>query len=200
MPLVLDFHIRQIADDKAFDFCLLKLTIQYIRGCCFITRRFNVKMQLQYVEKYKHQEAFVCLLDQDKSNLVMYLAPIVYMTDTDEHAKRFDNLMYGLMIAQLEESQQFKKGKRHLMDMASTLLQRATIQQVKEKLNLIQSICTDEFWECAGLLDFETVRKELRSLIKFSKSMKVKRYMRLILSKITSSRSIVILNRTETLL
>lgn len=162
-------HLQQAAfiDDsyQAIRTELIEIVVEQI--IALNTELVSVKMQLQYVEKYKHQEAFVCLLDQDKSNLIMYLAPIVYMTDTDEHAKRFDNFMYGLMIAQLEESPQFKKGKRHLMDMASTLLQRATIQQVKEKLNLIQTICTDEFWECAGLLDFETVRKELRNLIKF---------------------------------
>ncbi|WP_342476867.1 DEAD/DEAH box helicase family protein [Paenibacillus sp. FSL H7-0350] len=131
------------------------------------TELVSVKLQLQHIEKYKHREAFVCLLDQDKSNLIMHLAPIVYMSDTDEHAKRFDNFMYGLMIAQLEESPQFKKGKKQLMEVASSLLQRATIQWVKEKLPLIQTIGTEEFWESAGLLDFETVRKELRGLIKF---------------------------------
>jgi type I restriction enzyme R subunit len=131
------------------------------------TELVSVKMQLQHIEKYKHQAAFVCLLDQDKSNLIMHLAPIVYMTDTDEHAKRFDNFMYGLMIAQLEESPQFKKGQKQLRDVASTLLQRATIQQVRDKLTLIQTLGTEEFWESAGLLDFEMVRKELRSLIKF---------------------------------
>ncbi|WP_339312736.1 DEAD/DEAH box helicase family protein [Paenibacillus sp. FSL M7-0896] len=131
------------------------------------TELVSVKLQLQHIEKYKHREAFVCLLDQDKSNLIMHLAPIVYMSDTDEHAKRFDNFMYGLMIAQLEESPQFKKGKKQLMEVASSLLQRATIQWIKEKLPLIQTIGTEEFWESAGLLDFETVRKELRGLIKF---------------------------------
>ncbi|MMZ59798.1 hypothetical protein D1872_218520 [compost metagenome] len=40
VPPILDFHIGQIADDKAFDFSLLKLTIQYIRCCRFITSRF----------------------------------------------------------------------------------------------------------------------------------------------------------------
>jgi type I restriction enzyme, R subunit len=131
------------------------------------TELVSVKLQLQHIEKYKHQEAFVCLLDQDKSNLIMYLAPIVYMSDTDEHAKRFDNFMYGLMIAQLEESPQFKKGKKQLIDVASDLLQRATIQSVKEKLTLILTIGTEEFWESAGLLDFELIRNELRNLIKF---------------------------------
>lgn len=131
------------------------------------TELVSVKMQLQYIEKYKHKVAFVCLLEQDQSNLIKSLAPIVYMDDIDEYAKRFDNLMYGLMLAQVEESAQYKKGKKQLIDVATTLLQRATITEVREKLALIQTIGTDEFWDSANILNFEKVRKELRSLIKF---------------------------------
>lgn len=40
VPPILDFHIGKIADDKAFDFGLLKLTIQHIRCYCFITSLF----------------------------------------------------------------------------------------------------------------------------------------------------------------
>ncbi|OXM82461.1 DEAD/DEAH box helicase family protein [Paenibacillus rigui] len=127
----------------------------------------SVKMQLQYVEKYKHKAAFICLSDVDKSNLTAYLAPIVYMDDTDEHAKRFDNFMYGLMLAQIEGSAQLKKAKKQLIEVSSNLLQRATIPQIKEKLELISTIGTDEFWQSSDLLNFEKVRVELRSLIKF---------------------------------
>jgi len=47
------------------------------------------------------------------------------------------------------------------------LSQRVTIPQIKEKLVLINTIDTDEFWENSGILDFERVRIELRSLIQF---------------------------------
>jgi type I restriction enzyme R subunit len=124
-------------------------------------------MQLQYIEKYKSVEAFVCLTDLDKANLITYLAPIVYMDDTDEHAKRFDNFMYGLMIAQIEGLPQFKKSKKQLIDVSINLLKRATIPQIKVKLQLINTIGTDEFWESSDLVNFEKVRVELRSLVKF---------------------------------
>ncbi|WP_240418371.1 DEAD/DEAH box helicase family protein [Paenibacillus periandrae] len=127
----------------------------------------SVKMQLQYVEKYKHGAAFVCLSDGDKSNLISYLAPIVYMDDTDEYAKRFDNFMYGLMLAQIEGSAQLNKAKKQLIEVSSNLLMRATIPQIKEKIALISTIGTDEFWQSSDLLNFEKVRVELRSLLKF---------------------------------
>ena len=127
----------------------------------------SVKMQLQYIEKYKRTEVFVCLSDSDKGTLNKYLAPIVYMDDTDEYAKRFDNFMYGLMIAQIEGIPQFNKGRKQLVTVCHALSQRATVPQIKEKLELIKTIETDEFWQSSDILNFETVRVELRELIKF---------------------------------
>jgi light-regulated signal transduction histidine kinase (bacteriophytochrome) len=43
------------------------------------------------------------------------------MDDTDEYAKRFDNFMYGLMIAQIEGMPHFKKGKEQLINLGSSL-------------------------------------------------------------------------------
>ncbi|WP_068793505.1 DEAD/DEAH box helicase family protein [Brevibacillus laterosporus] len=126
-----------------------------------------VKMQLQYLEKYKHQESFFYLSDTDKHNLITYLAPLVYMDDTDEYAKRFDNFMYGIMIAQIEGMPQFKKGKKQLIHVSFNLSKRATIPQVKEKLELIKMVGTDEFWQNPDIPIFEKVRLELRSLMKF---------------------------------
>lgn len=125
----------------------------------------SVKMQLQYVEKYANASAYVFVNDTDKHNLISFLAPLVYMDDNDEKAKRFDNFMYGMMIAQLENSPYFKRAKKQLIEVANTLLERATIQAVKEKLPLINTIGTDEFWESADLLTLEYVRVELRGLM-----------------------------------
>jgi len=127
----------------------------------------SVKMQLQHIEKYKHRDAFVCLSDTDKHNLITYLAPLVYMDDPDEYAKRFDNFMYGVMIAQIEGMPQFKKGKKQLIHVSFDLSKRATIPQIKEKLELINIIGTDEFWQDPDIPVFEKVRLELRGLMKF---------------------------------
>ncbi len=126
-----------------------------------------VKLQRQHVEKYKHKAAYICLAEMDRHHLVAHLAPLVYMDDADEYAKRFDNLIYGLMLAQIEGLPQFTRGKKQLMTLCSELSRRATIPQVKAKLGLIQSVASDEFWQSADLLTFEQVRVELRELIKF---------------------------------
>jgi len=128
-----------------------------------------VKLKLQYVEKYKHRRAFLALSDSDVFTLGRELGPLVYMDGRDEHAKRFDNLMYGLMVYALEGSRQFARNRKALTDIAHNLLtERATIPAVRARLELIRTIATEEFWRNATIFDFERIRVELRDLAKFT--------------------------------
>lgn len=129
--------------------------------------RIAVKLRLQYVEKFKERSAFERLSEGDKGELVREIAPLVTLADSDEAAKRFDNLVYGLMLAQIEVDPSFKRMKNRLCDTAAMLEKKAAIPQVRGKLPLIREINTGTFWDTNDILLFETVRKELRALIKF---------------------------------
>lgn len=127
----------------------------------------SVKLKLQYVEKFKKAQAYGYLSEQDKHELITYLAPLVFMEEQDEYAKRFDNFMYGLMLAQMEAAPVFKRLKTQLCNMGNALERRSTIPQIKSKLELIHTIALDEFWAAGDLLSYEQIRIELRELIKF---------------------------------
>ena len=127
----------------------------------------SVKLRMQYVEKYKKQDAFLSISEGDKGELLTQIAPLVQSEETDEFAKRFDNFMYGLMLAHIEQVPAFKYAKKQLCDTASLLERKANIPQIKEKLPLLQEIHTDVFWDANDILLFEKVRKELRGLIRF---------------------------------
>ena len=126
-----------------------------------------VRLRLQYVEKYKKAEVFTYISEGDKGELIQQIAPIVQLEDKDEYAKRFDNFMYGLMLANIEQMPAFKYAKKQLCDMATLLEKKVSIPQIKDKLPIIQEIHTDAFWDANDVLLFEKVRKELRELIKF---------------------------------
>lgn len=126
-----------------------------------------VKLRMQYVEKYKKREAFVSLGEGDKGELLTQIGPLVGSAGTDESAKRFDNFMYGLILAHVEQMPAFKYGKKQLCDTASLLEGKVSIPQIKEKLPVIREIHTDAFWDANDILLFEKVRRELRELIKF---------------------------------
>lgn len=127
----------------------------------------SVKLHRQYVDKYRNREAFACIGEDAKGELLREIAPLVYNKDTDELAKRFDNFMYGLMLAQLEQMPSLRHAQRQLRDTAALLERKATIPQVKDKLPLLKEVQTDVFWEAGDLLLLERVRQELRGLMQF---------------------------------
>lgn len=127
-----------------------------------------VRLRLRYVEKYKERPAFQHISEGDKSELMQYIAPLVQMDEKDEFAKRFDNFMYGLMLANMEKLPSFKYAKKQLCDIAALLERKVSIPQVQAKLPIIQEIGTDAFWDANDILHFEKVRKELRDLIQFT--------------------------------
>lgn len=131
------------------------------------TELVSVRLKLEYVEKYKAKEVFEYISEGNKGELLKEIAPIVKLNDTDEAAKRFDNFIYGLMLAHIEAMPGFKYAQKQLCDIASLLEKKASIPQVKNKMTLIKQINTDEFWEANDVLLFEDTRKELRELMKF---------------------------------
>ena len=126
------------------------------------------RLRLRYVEKYKERPAFQHISEGDKSELMQYIAPLVQMDEKDEFAKRFDNFMYGLMLANMEKMPSFKYAKKQLCDTAALLKRKAGIPQVQAKLPMLQEIGTDAFWAANDVLLFEKARKELRDLIQFT--------------------------------
>lgn len=127
----------------------------------------EIRMRIQYVEKYKKLEAFDFISEGNKNELIQQIAPVVHLDDSDEYAKRFDNFMYGLMLAKIEQMPSFKYVKKQLCDIASILEGKIRISQVKAKLDVIKEINTDDFWAANNILLFEKVRRELRGLIRF---------------------------------
>ena len=131
------------------------------------TELIEVKLKLRYVEKYKKKNAFDSISEGDKGELIQHIAPIVHLNDNDELAKRFDNFMYGLILASMEQMPAFKYAKKQLCGIANLLEGKTSIPQVKDKLPVIQKINTDDFWMANNILMFESIREDLRDLIKF---------------------------------
>lgn len=126
-----------------------------------------VKMQLRHVEKYKQLANFTCLNESDRGELEKHIAPLIANDDNDEFAKRFDNLMYGLMLAQIEQNKRLNVYRKQIGGIADKLMRKITIAQIKAKLPLLEQISNDDFWQNVDILILEKIRQELRDLIKF---------------------------------
>lgn len=127
----------------------------------------SVKMKRQYVEKYKKPEAFTAISERDKGELLEHIAPLVRLDDPDEFAKRFDNFMYGLILASIQHLPSLRRAQKQLCDTAAQLERKASIPQVQNKLQVLREVQAESFWNTNDILLFEWVRKELRELIRF---------------------------------
>ena len=130
--------------------------------------RVAVKLKARYINKFKEAEAFTRLDVEDKGVLLEQIAPLISLYDEDVDAKRFDNLMYSLILATLTENYpQLAYGRNQLNKTVRALEQKQTITEVKNKMPLIKQIMEPDFAKSVNALVWETVRVELRNLIKF---------------------------------
>lgn len=139
----------------------------YSGVCALSDDLVSVRLQKQYVEKYRKRDSFKALSEMDKYELTKYIAGLITSNDTDEFAKRFDNFMYGLMLANIDQLPKLGYFQKQLILTAELLEKKSTIPQVKAKLTLIKDVQTDAFWENISILTLEMVRQELRELMQF---------------------------------
>lgn len=141
-----------------------------------------VRLKRRYVEKYSRKEAFDNLSSDAVGELCKEIAPLVYNDDEDEFAKRFDNFMYGMMIALIEQRKSFTAAKNQLIKTSDLLLGKAGIPQIKMKLAEIKAVQTEEYWDANDILVFEHTRKELRELIQLLHDGKKPRIIKTVLT------------------
>ena len=139
----------------------------YIGICSLSDDLVSVRLQKQYVEKFRNKESFNELSEMDKYELTKFIAPLITSNDTDEYAKRFDNFMYGFMLAHMEQMPTLKYMKGQLILTAELLERKSTIPQIQQKITLIKDIQNDTFWDNISILTMEMIRKELRDLMQF---------------------------------
>lgn len=143
-----------------------ELVASCYNGVCALSDDLvSVRLQKQYVEKYRKRESFKLLAEMDKYELMKYIAPLITSNDTDEFAKRFDNFMYSLMLSQIDQLPKLGYFRKQLILTAELLKKKVTIPQVRAKLPLIKDVQTEEFWDDISILTLEMVRQELRDLM-----------------------------------
>lgn len=137
--------------------------------------RFEVRLELRYVEKYKARKEYECLVDVNKEEIIGHLARLVVTGEKDEAAINFDVTMYGLMISVIAGGKNYSRLKRHVVSNANTLLSEcATIPDVKAKIAELKELTNDRYWNAKDILKFEETRKTLRDIMKFIPSKKPK--------------------------
>lgn len=127
---------------------------------------FRVKMNKKYVHQFKNKDEWDNIDSKKFTDIKTYISPLIVSLSDDELAKRFDNLMLNISLANLQNKNANKPIKR-VIQTAESLSKLGTIPQVVAKKALIDRVMTEEFWESVDIFELERVRIALRDLIKF---------------------------------
>lgn len=165
--LIFAMQDSNYADAKYQDFRSELVTLCNHEVCDLSYDLVSVRLKTEYVEKYKKPENWTALSDLNVLELERQVAPLIQNYDTDEFAKRFDNFMYGLMLANIDKLPTMAYLKKQLCLTAESLEKKATIPQIQKKLTQIKEVQTEEFWKDINILTLEHMRKELRDLMQF---------------------------------
>lgn len=127
---------------------------------------FTVRQHRREVEIYRRVESYTVLSAVSLAELKDPISMLIINDESDLGALRFDNIMYGYMLA-LCKSQRVEVYKSRVVMMANKLCSLASVPQVNEQMSFIKRVADGQMLDGASLLTLEDIRKKLRSLVKF---------------------------------
>lgn len=129
------------------------------------TDRFSARMRLHLIDKYSNENSFESLDEIDIKDLKDEIAPLIISTDSDEMAKRFDILIYGMEYGYLNKMN-YSGSIEEVKKIAGDLAKKSSISQIQQNKDLLCKIQEEDFWEKSDIFDYELIRKSLRELVK----------------------------------
>lgn len=127
---------------------------------------FAAKQHLKYVELYANAENYTALTYEDTIAIREELAPLIVPDQEEASAVRFDALLYGIELAYLA-GKAYNRAKKDLLKKVTAVAEIADIPEIAAKSELIQKLLHTDYLECAGVEEFELIRRSLRELMKY---------------------------------
>lgn len=128
---------------------------------------FIVRRHLRAVDEFSDREKWNNLDDMDFITIKDRVSHLpTTLPEEDEYAKRFDLMILNTQLSYYARDMvKFEKYQKNIKEIAFRLEEKSSIPLVKQNLELIQSILTDEFWANVTISTLEEVRIKLRNLV-----------------------------------
>ena len=127
---------------------------------------FLVKRHLRYVEIFRTLSAWNSLETMEISDIKEHIAPLIKPKKEDELARRFDYLVYSIDLGLLQ-SKSVQTPVNIVVQTAEQLSAKYSIPQVEKQRDIIEKVQTAEFWDGVTIIELETERNSMRSLLQY---------------------------------
>lgn len=131
------------------------------------TDRFDVKMQLEYVDEFKQRGRWNRLDEESIHRIEKYLSNLPIPETINEKARRFDLLMLKMMQAKLLLRDTVKSYEENVLEVGDQLSKKYSIPQVLRSKPLIERLRQPEFYKELSRRKMEEIRVEIRELVQY---------------------------------
>lgn len=127
---------------------------------------FLVRPKRRLVEQFAKPDSWQRLTESDREGLRQEVAGLPTSLKEDaEEAKRFDLLLLNLQLSVLKALPGFNALRDRVRAIAQCLEQQSSIPAIRQNLEIIQAMQTDEWWEDVAVPMLEGARRRLRDLV-----------------------------------
>lgn len=127
--------------------------------------RFQVKMNLRYVDMYHDRERWNNLSADDVHLIELYLSSLPTPEPISERARRFELMMLKMQIANLLELKEEERYQGSLITIAELLSEKYTVSEVLKSRDLIENLKDPDFVAALTQKKLDEVRAEIRELV-----------------------------------
>ena len=130
-----------------------------------VKERKDARPYWNIIEPFRDKEKWTYLSDVDVLRL-KEIGKLIPQDDDDESAKKFDVIMLHLQLAHIDSTVRVGQFRQVVVNIAAHLEKKGTVPAVMTRIETIRNVQKPQFWENESLDSLESVRTELRDLIK----------------------------------
>ena len=136
---------------------------------------FIVRPKRRLVERYAQPASWQIIGLEQQTELLNEVAGLLTtIVDDDLEAKQFDLLMLRLQLTLLRAEPAYLEWRRRVEAIACLLAAQDSIPMIRAQMPLILSLMSEEFWLDISTPILESVRKQIRALVKLIEKVKRK--------------------------
>jgi type I restriction enzyme R subunit len=129
--------------------------------------RYQVKMNLRYVDEFLNRERWNRLDASDMHIIEEYLSELPVPETINEMARRFDLMMLKMQIATLMMASTQKKYENNLIEIAEGLSTKYSVPSVMRAKTTIENLRNPNYYKGVSQKKLDEIREELRELIQY---------------------------------
>lgn len=128
-------------------------------------QHISVRKFWKEVTHFRKEENWAFLSPLDIVQLKNQISPIINRNLDDEAAKRFDVLSLNVEKSLLNKTYSATSSINKIISIARKLQEKSSLPQVREKMDVLNKVLTDEFWKNNSIDKMEDIRTQLRGLM-----------------------------------